>query len=126
MASQQIVLCDTMIFIHLFQGNEKVKKQLEKIGDEQVACSVITYSEIIYGTKKIHLPNIKRYFSSIRIIPLSENISTVFIGISLNHSFSHHIKIPDALIAATAIHYGLPLFTENKKDFDFIPDVKFY
>lgn len=126
MAAQQVVLCDTMVFIRLFGGDEKVKKHLEKIGDEQIACSVITYSEIIYGTKKIHLPRIKNYFDSIRVIPLSTNISNIFIGISLNYSYNHHIKIPDAIIAATAIGFGIPLFTENKKDFDFIAEVKFY
>ena len=126
MAAQQVVLCDTMIFFQLFQGNEKVKQQLDKIGSEQIACSVITYSEIIYSTKKTHLFRIKNYFNSIRVISLSENISTKFIGLSLNYSYSHHIKIPDALIAATAIHYGIPLFTENKKDFDFISEIKFY
>jgi predicted nucleic acid-binding protein len=126
MASQQVVLCDTMIFIRLFQGNEKVRKQLEKIGDEQIACSVITYSEIIYGTKKNNLSDVKNYFNSIKVLPLSENISKEFIGLSLNYSYSHHIKIPDAIIAATAIQYGLPLFTENKKDFDFIPEIRFH
>jgi predicted nucleic acid-binding protein len=126
MAAQQIVLCDSNIFIKLFKGEPTIKKLFIKIGEEQIACSVITYSEIIYGTKKAHLPGIKKYFASIHILPLSENISDTFIGISLNYSYSHHIKIPDALIAATAITYGIPLFTENKKDFDFMPEIKFY
>lgn len=34
--------------------------------------------------------------------------------------------IPDALIAAIAIANGLELFTYNKKDFDFIPELKLY
>ncbi len=49
-----------------------------------------------------------------------------FKGLVLNYSYNHHIEIPDALIAATAIHFGYSLYTENKKDFDFIPEITFY
>jgi predicted nucleic acid-binding protein len=33
---------------------------------------------------------------------------------------------PDCLIAATALNFSFELFTDNKKDFDFIKGVKFY
>jgi predicted nucleic acid-binding protein len=36
------------------------------------------------------------------------------------------MKISDAFIAATAIHNNLLLYTDNKKDFDFIKEIKFY
>ncbi|MGP8215037.1 MAG: type II toxin-antitoxin system VapC family toxin [Bacteroidia bacterium] len=126
MAAQQVVLCDSNIIIKLFQGDLNIKRIFDKIGENHIACSVITYSEIIYGTKKANLPAVKKYFGSILVLPLTETISNAFIGLSLNYSYSHHIKIPDALIAATAIVYGIPLFTENKKDFDFIRELKFY
>lgn len=126
MAAKQLILCDTNIFIRAFQGHANVKNALDKIGDEYVAASVITYSEIIYGTRKADIQRIKTYFDSVRLIQISEQVSKTFIGISLNYSYSHHIKIPDLLIAATAITYGLQIYTENKKDFDFIPEIKFY
>ncbi len=53
MAKNQIVLCNTNIFIHLFNGDLNTKNTLDKIGVENVAFSIITYSEIIYGTKKL-------------------------------------------------------------------------
>jgi predicted nucleic acid-binding protein len=60
------------------------------------------------------------------IFDIDSKISKDFKGIVLNYSYRHHIKIRDALIAATAINMGLSLFTENKGDFDFIPEIKFY
>ena len=40
------------------------------------------------------------------------------------YSLSHKLSLPDALIAATAIVYGIELFTLNQKDFKFIKQVK--
>jgi hypothetical protein len=40
------------------------------------------------------------------------------------YSLSHKLSLPDALIAATAIVYGIELFTLNLKDFKFIKQVK--
>ena len=35
-------------------------------------------------------------------------------------ALSHNATIPDMLIAATALQYGLPLYTLNVKDFRYI------
>ncbi len=126
MAAKQLILCDTNIFINLFKGHASVKAVLQKIGTESISLSIITYAEIIYGTKKSDLNKIKTFFEQHTIIEIDIGISKVFKGLVLNYSYNHHIRIPDALIAATALHLGYSLYTENKKDFDFIPDIKFY
>ena len=125
MAKNEIVLCDSNIFIHLFNGHENVKTALAKIGNENIAVSIITYAEIIYGTKKAKLSTIKRFFESLRIIDIDAGISKTFKGIVLNYLYNHHIKIPDAFIAATAVNMNLTLYTENKR-FDFISEIRFF
>jgi predicted nucleic acid-binding protein len=55
MAAKHLILCDTNIFINLFKGRANVKAVLDKIGTENIAVSIITYAEIIYGTKKADL-----------------------------------------------------------------------
>jgi tRNA(fMet)-specific endonuclease VapC len=126
MAKNQIILCDTNIFINLFKGNSTIKSALDKIGPENVAFSIVTYSEIIYGTKKANLGAIKQFFDSMAEYHVDEETSKIFKGLSLSYSYNHHIKIPDALIAATALRHNLPLYTENKKDFDFIEGLKLH
>ena len=126
MAKNEVILCDTNIFINLFKGQLKAKTALDKIGNENIALSIITYAEIIYGTKKADINTIKAFFDQYKVIDIDINVSKVFKGIVLNYSYNQHIKIPDALIAATAISLGLPLYTENKKDFDFIPELKLH
>ena len=39
---------------------------------------------------------------------------------------SHGLKIPDALVAVTALSKNIQLFTYNKKDFEFIDGVSLY
>ena len=50
MAKNEMILCDTNIFIRLFQGKTNVKSALDKIGTENISLSIITYAEIVYGT----------------------------------------------------------------------------
>lgn len=126
MAKNQLVICDTNIFINFFKGHEPVKKELEKIGVENIAYSIITYSEIIYGTSKAKLPGLKEFFKQLKELHIDEGTSKIFKAVTLSHSFDKHIKIPDAFIASSALRHNLPLYTENKKDFDFIEGLKLY
>lgn len=126
MAKNEVILCDTNIFINLFRGQQSVKATLDKIGNGNIAFSIITYAEIIYGTPKAKLPAVKSFFAQLTLVDLDTDVSKQFKAIILSYSFSHRVGIPDSLIAATAISQGLTLYTENKKDFDFIPGIKFY
>lgn len=38
-----MILCDTNIFINLFKGKAEVKATLDKIGNENIAFSIITF-----------------------------------------------------------------------------------
>lgn len=73
-----MILCDTNIFISLFRGQENVKAALNKIGNGNIAFSVITYAEIIYGTPKAKLSAIKAFFEQLALIDLDTNVSKEF------------------------------------------------
>jgi tRNA(fMet)-specific endonuclease VapC len=57
-------------------------------------------------------------------LTLDQNIVQLAMKLQQTYVLSHHIGIPDALIAATALVFDLELITLNLKDFQFIPTLK--
>ena len=58
-------------------------------------------------------------------IPVTAEITDIFIGLYRTFTLSRRPEIADTLIAATALYYQLPLYTLNKKHFQFIPGIIF-
>jgi predicted nucleic acid-binding protein len=54
---------------------------------------------------------------SFRILPLHEAISNLAWKLMTTHALSDGLETDDALIAASAMHYGLKLYTGNNKHF---------
>ena len=126
MGKKKIVLCDTNIFIHLLRKDFNIYTQLQAIGEENIAYSIITKAEIFQGAFKRELHRDETMFNAFKLYHLTNETSKVFNGIIINYSKSHRIQIPDALIAATAIVNNLPLYTLNVSDFNFIPELKLH
>ncbi|MEI6707178.1 MAG: type II toxin-antitoxin system VapC family toxin [Methylococcales bacterium] len=122
-----MILCDTNILIEFYKANPVVIQTLQHIGSARIAVSVITKAELFYGARdKQELAKIERHLSICRCYGLNDSISTDFIKLMKRYSLSHKASIPDMLIAATAIHHELELYTLNTKDFKFIPELNLY
>ncbi len=118
------ILCDTDVIIEYLKGNETTKKIFDKLERANIALSAITLMELYYGAlNKRELNKIKRALSEFNILPLNEEITEIAINLIEKYSKSHGLKIPDALIASTAIYYDLSLWTYNIKDFRFIENL---
>ena len=127
MASKIIVLCDTNVIIEFLKGTPEVVYNMEVIGSESIFISVITSAELYFGAiNKIELINIRKNIDSIVHIPFNESISDKFEELMIDYSLSHKLAIPDAIIAATALHYDIELYTYNTKDFRFIEGIRLY
>jgi len=61
-----------------------------------------------------------KFINSANILNLDTNITERTIELRINHS----IKIPDAIIAATALKYKLILLTRNTTEFKQIPKLR--
>ena len=89
-----------------------------------LGLSSITYMELMVGAlNKREVGVIKKAFSDFEVVEISESISVKARSLIEKYTKSHGLLIPDALIGATALELGSPLYTTNIKDFQFIPDL---
>lgn len=122
-----MVLCDTNIFIELFRNNKSIVKDLENIKPENICTSVVCVAELYFGAiDRKELNKIQKDLSGIKFFQLESAISELALELMYRYVLAHKIPFPDFLIAATALHHDIELHTLNKKDFSFIPGIKFY
>lgn len=119
-----LYLCDTCILIDYLKGKTLVQQKLEKDRPRGLGMSTVTYMELMVGARnKREVGIIKKAFADFDIVEISESISVKAKTLIEKYTKSHGLLIPDALIGATALELGLPLYTANIKDFQFIPDL---
>ncbi len=108
MSGIKTILADTNILVYIHEGRSVVKPYLTYL----VMVSVITEIELL-GEKNIE-PKILKGRTSIlsdcMILPFDETIK--LLAITLKQKVG--IKVPDAIIAATAIKHNLTLLTADK------------
>ena len=126
MGQKKIVLVDTDIFIKVFRGHTGHKKGLDNLKG-RIAISVITVIELYQGVaSKKRKYELERQLKAYEVLPLNEQISNTAILLMKKYTPENVLLPPDGLIAATAMQNELELYTDNKKDFDFIKGLKFY
>ncbi len=116
-----MILCDTNILIELYKNNAQIVNELRQIGTDNLAVSSISVAELYFGAfDKAELQQLKKHLALLHQLPLNNSVSKLFLNLMETYALSHKLSIPDALIAATAIEHGIPLYTLNLKDFRFI------
>ena len=122
-----MIVCDTDILIESFKNNQEIITSLRSVGFENIALSSITVMELYFGAfNKSELQQIKKHLQLLKTIPVNEQISYKAIDLIEQYAKSHNLKIPDSLIAATAIYHDLELMTINTKDFRYIEGLVLY
>jgi tRNA(fMet)-specific endonuclease VapC len=119
-----MVLLDTNIIIEWFKANEQILEEIKKIGIKNICISKITVLEMYIGVlNKKELRTIKKFLLNFSQVDFDKEIIDRSIELIIKYRLSHNLFINDALIAATSIEYGIPLYTLNKKDFKYISDL---
>lgn len=127
MEQKYMILLDTNIIIEIYRSNRTVIDVVTEIGQENMAVSEITCSELYFGARdKKELRIIEKDLSNLTVIPVNSTISTLSTQLVKQHALSHKLTIPDALIAATAMTYNIPLYTLNIKDFIYLKSISLY
>lgn len=118
------MIFDSDVLIWISRGNEKAGQMVN--ADPYRTISIITLMELLQGARdKTETRVTKDFVKNLGLtsLPITENISLRAAVYIEEYGPSSGLRIPDALIAATAAEYGLPLCTGNQTHFRRIRDL---
>ena len=113
----QKYLIDTNVVIDFFIGRLPLKATdwLEELFEGEFCFSIINKIELLgfTSTDPNEMQLLEDLVGIAVLLPLSDEVANETIEMRKQHK----IKLPDAIVGATAISYNLTLVTRNLKDF---------
>lgn len=105
-------LFDTSILIDYLRGIDAARIEVER--HDERAISVVTWMEVLAGVRTADEEDVTEMFlRDFRTVDLTRRIARDAVGIRRKH----RIRLPDAIIWATARTESALLVTRNSKDF---------
>lgn len=101
------ILIDTDVFIDHLRGSAELKA-----GRNRLHYSVVTRAELFAGNSATDI--MSQLLAPFRELPIDRAVAERAGRIARESQ----LRMPDALIAATALEHRLALTTRNRKDFD--------
>ena len=105
------LLLDTNVLIDVLKGETTARDWLEE--QQQPAVSVITWIEVLVGCRTAESQTVEAWLDSFERLSLDRDVARE----SVQARRLHGLKVPEAIILATARCHGLALATRNSKDF---------
>jgi predicted nucleic acid-binding protein len=105
-----MILSDTNVIIYLLEGDKAIAELFDQ---NLISISFITELELLSAKKysKSQEEKIKEVIQKFNVYEYNNLIKKSCIYFRQNYT----LKLPDAIIAATALTYKLPLFTADKQ-----------
>jgi predicted nucleic acid-binding protein len=123
---KMLLIVDTDILIDAGRSVQEAIDFLQQ--NEQratLAASAITQMELLVGARnKRELRVIERFVARFVVMKVNEVVSDKAVDLLRQYRLSHGLAIADAVIAATAIVADEPFVTKNRRDYQFIPELK--
>ena len=104
-------LFDTNILIDFLQGRQEAKRELELYDDP--ATSVICWIEVMVGAAAETAIGTRAFLSRFEVVGVDDSVAELAVELRRRH----RIKLPDAIVWATARQHGCLLVTRNTRDF---------
>lgn len=104
-------LFDTNILIDYLAGNISASRELEQYEDSKI--SIISKMEVLVGANDNNEEIIRGFLSNFKIIDINNEIAEIAIILRKKYK----IRLPDAIIWATAKFQNCLLVTRDVKDF---------
>ena len=124
MSKAENYLLDSNTVIDYLEGKMPLHalNEMDKIIDQKTRISVITQMEILgwFGATSVQLKLLNEFVADAILFDLTPEMINRTITIRQQYK----IKLPDAIIAATALVYDLTLLSHNIRDFKNIDGLK--
>jgi predicted nucleic acid-binding protein len=104
-------LLDSNILIDSLLGHELASNEIKRY--ERPAISLMSWMEVMSGTKEENRSPTRQYLASFRLLGVDSPVAERAVLIRARF----RLKLPDAIIWATAQEHRLLLVTRNTKDF---------
>jgi predicted nucleic acid-binding protein len=105
------VVFDTCILIDYLRGIPRARAECDRHADR--AISIITWMEVMAGATAINEDDTRAFLLNFRPVLLTPEVAERAVAIRR----ANKIKLPDAIILATAEIEGRVLITRNTRDF---------
>ena len=105
------VLFDTNILIDHLSGVDRAGAELRRYQDR--AISIITWMEVMAGSNSEDESRIRAFLSAFRCLPVTTEVAERSFAVRRQRK----LKLPDAIILATAETADRLLITRNTRDF---------
>lgn len=106
-----MLLLDTNILIDVLCGKAAALAWLEQ--QPQPSISVISWIEVLVGCREGESETVQAWLDTFPRLPLADTVARETVRLRQQHG----LKVPDAIILATARSEGLTLATRNSRDF---------
>jgi predicted nucleic acid-binding protein len=108
MRNERIAI-DTNIVLYVLGGDKQLAAMLA--GRDVVVSAMVRMEAMVYhGKDAAHLDMVARFLQRCWMEEIHRSVQDVAVDLRLRYK----LKLPDAIIAATAAHLGIPLITADK------------
>ena len=104
-------LFDANILVDYLNAVPQARTELQRYSEK--AVSIITWMEVMVGANRALETATRSFLSGFEIVAVDQPIAERAVSLRRNH----RIKLPDAVIWATAQTHAMLLVTRNTKDF---------
>ncbi|NSZ15968.1 type II toxin-antitoxin system VapC family toxin [Agrobacterium vitis] len=103
-------LFDTNILIDFLNGNEPARQELSLY--EEKAISMVTWMEVMVGASDENGQATAAFLRSFRCIAIDQTVAERAVALRRGH----RLKLPDAIVWASALAHDMVLVTRDTKD----------